>query len=80
MNFERAQLNNILMITETKKKGDGKIETEEGHQLIYNEVPIKKRGAAGVACLIHKDLQNAIHHSIGWSERILSGYLKINKM
>lgn len=33
------------------------------------------RAAAGVACLIHKDLKHAIQQWKGWSERILTLHL-----
>lgn len=57
--FKRENLS-IPTLSETKEKGQGKIEVGDEHVLIYSGVPINMRAAAGVTCLIHKDLKNAI--------------------
>jgi exonuclease III len=43
-----------LVLTETKKKGQGVEELDEDFLLFYNGVPKNERARAGVGCLLHK--------------------------
>lgn len=61
----------ILAITETKKKGQGCIEVDDGHILIYRGVKKNQRPQAGVACLIAVDWKEKIMSWEPYSERIL---------
>lgn len=53
--FDKSEVK-ILTITETKKKGHVIIKIENGHILVHSSVEKSKRAAAGVACLIHKNI------------------------
>lgn len=68
--FERTELE-ILAISETKKKGNGRIDLTNGHTLIYSGVSENKRAAAGVGCIIHRKLSDQITAWENVSERIL---------
>ncbi|XP_031358768.1 uncharacterized protein LOC116182371 [Photinus pyralis] len=52
--FENAKLD-FLAITETKKKGQGIIQLERGHTLLYSGVKPEVRAAEGVGCIIRKE-------------------------
>lgn len=73
--FEQAKLD-ILTVTETKKKGAGFIKMKKGHIMIYSGVDKSKRAKAGVACIIHKKIEQEIEDWKAWSERILTVKLK----
>lgn len=76
--FGKAKLS-ILVVTETKKKGQGEMELDDGHVLLYSGVPEKERAAAGVGCLINKELVKNITGWKGWSERIMTVDLTLAK-
>jgi exonuclease III len=69
--FEKSGVH-ILGITETKKKGNGKINMENGHVLLYSGVDTSIRAAAGVGCIIHKELAKDIYSWVPLSQRILT--------
>lgn len=69
--FEKSQVQ-LLAITETKTKGQGSLELEGGHLLIYSGVPQNLRAEAGVACLVRKDIKTKIKAWSYISERILT--------
>lgn len=73
--FEKANLD-ILVVTETKKKGKGILELENGHILIWSGVKEDQRAAAGVGCILHNDAKNQISKWEAISERILTVELK----
>lgn len=76
--FERAGLE-VLVVAETKKKGEGEVKLMNGHTLVYSGVPENKRAVEGVGCIINKKLVKNIVKWKGWSERILSIELLIDK-
>lgn len=73
--FEKAKMH-LLAITELKRKGQGIIETEGEHILIYSGVPISERAQAGVGCIINKEWKKGIQSWEFISERILKIELK----
>lgn len=62
----------ILGITETKKKGKGMEEMDEGHILIYSGVNTEERAAEGVGCIINNRLGKNIKKWEFISSRILT--------
>lgn len=66
----------ILIITETKKKGKGIMELENGHILLYSGVDKADRAAAGVGCILHRNIKNTLHKWEAVSERIITIELK----
>ena len=65
----RRQLD-IMGITETKMKGRGTVELDEGNVLIYSGVDKANRAMAGVGCIVHKQMRNKISKWQAWPERI----------
>ncbi|KAK9685573.1 hypothetical protein QE152_g37940 [Popillia japonica] len=76
--FEKAGLD-ILIIPETKKKGEGEIQLLNEHVLIHSGVPKTERAADGIACVIHEKLAGSIISWKGWSEKILAVELTIDE-
>lgn len=74
--FEKAKLN-ILAIVETKKKGKGIIEMENGHILLYSGVELENRAKAGVGCIINKEYVKYIDKWEFVSETILTVEMKL---
>lgn len=68
--FEEANVE-IMAISETKKKGEGKTYLTNGHILIYSGVQNNQRAAAGVGCIIHRELAGQITKWKAIYERIL---------
>lgn len=73
--FERAGLE-ILVIPETKKKGNGILELENDHLLVWSGVEDTKRAQAGIGCILHRDIKEKLNKWEAISERILSVELK----
>lgn len=73
--FERARLE-ILVVAETKKKGKGKIEMDNGHLLLWSGVDEKERANAGIGCILHRDIKETVNKWVAVSERIMSIELK----
>lgn len=69
--FEEMGLD-ILAISETKKKGTGLKELDNGHLLIYSGVEHNTRAAGGVGCLIHHKFYQRVNKWEAISERILT--------
>ncbi|KAJ8950887.1 hypothetical protein NQ318_011188 [Aromia moschata] len=70
----------LLVITETKKKGNGIIEIEGDYTLVWSGVEYERRAAAGIVCLMKKEIVEK--HLNKWepkSERILVIELKYDK-
>lgn len=44
----------LLTIIETKSKGSGILNLNEGHMINYNGVQMNKRAQVGIGCIIHK--------------------------
>ncbi|KAK9709292.1 hypothetical protein QE152_g26698 [Popillia japonica] len=76
--FERAQLE-ILVITETKKKGKGLMQIGDGHLLVYSGVQENQRAAAGVGCILHAKVKVMMQKWSAISARILTIELKYNE-
>ncbi|CAH2006543.1 unnamed protein product [Acanthoscelides obtectus] len=55
--FEKAKLG-ILGICDTKKKGQGMIELDGGHILVYSGAPVDQRVREGVGCVIRAEYAN----------------------
>ena len=73
--FEKAGLE-ILVVSETKKKGKGEMELENEHLLIWSGIEEKERAQAGIGCILNRDIKEKLN---GWeaiSERILTVELK----
>lgn len=68
--FERADLD-ILAVTETKKKGQGLMEMDNGHILIHSGINADKRAAEGVGCIVNKKHVKNIKAWECTSERIM---------
>lgn len=69
----------ILVIPETKKKGKGELQLTDDHILIYSGVPDNKRATDGIGCIINNKLAKHVSNWKGWSERILSVELVLEK-
>lgn len=76
--FERSKLD-ILAITETKKKGNGIIELERGHILMYSGVNQETRAAEGVGCIIKEELRKSILNWEFITGKLLKVELQIDK-
>lgn len=76
--FKQAKLD-ILAISETKKKGQGIIEMEGGHILIYSGVHVDSQAKEGVACLIKPEHVNKITNWEGINGRILKLEIKLQE-
>lgn len=76
--FERSKID-ILALTETKKKGRGIEKVDNNHILLYSGVPQSTRAQAGVALLVHKNLENRLHNWKFVSERILTVSLNFSE-
>ncbi|KAJ8949833.1 hypothetical protein NQ318_000532 [Aromia moschata] len=77
--FNKAKLE-LLVITETKKKGNGIIDIEGDYTLVWSGVEYERRAAAGIARLMKKEIVEK--HLNKWepkSERILVIELKFDK-
>lgn len=64
------------MIAETKKKGKGKIELDNGHLLLWSVVDEKERANAGIGCILHRDIKETVNKWVAVSERIMTIELK----
>ncbi|CAG9823965.1 unnamed protein product [Phaedon cochleariae] len=69
--FEKAELE-ILVIPETKKKGNGTMEMENEHLLIWSGIEENKRAQAGIGCILHKNIKENLCNWDAISERILT--------
>lgn len=76
--FDRLNLD-ILMLTETKKKGTGEEYLVNGHILLYSGVKPENRAAAGVGCIINKRIIKQVKKWEAHTERILSVEMDIGK-
>ncbi|CAH0558552.1 unnamed protein product [Brassicogethes aeneus] len=76
--FEELGLD-ILVITETKKKGQGITKLHNNNILIFSGVKLNERAAARVGCIIYKELEEEIEEWQAWSERILTVAIKNKK-
>ncbi|XP_031335863.1 craniofacial development protein 2-like [Photinus pyralis] len=68
--FEKAQLD-ILVISETKKKGRGTTKMDNNHLFIYSGVDLNERAAGGVGCLIHEKHVEKVYDWKSISERTI---------
>ena len=63
--------------TETKVKGRGTIELNEGNVLIYSGVDKVNKAIAGVGCIIDKQIRAKLSKWQAWSERIMTVEFKV---
>lgn len=76
--FEKTKLD-LLAITETKKKGQGIIELERGHILLYSGVNPEVRAAEGVGCIIKEELVKSIKRWEFISGKILKVEMQLDQ-
>ena len=75
LKFEKAKLE-LLIISETKRKGKGIKETSNGHLLVSSGVDKEMRASAGVACIVHRAIKNDVNRWMAVSERIITVELR----
>lgn len=75
--FEKTAME-ILIITETKKKGKGIMEIGDGHLLIYSGVEENQRASAGVGCIIHSKIKMNMQKWTAVSPRIIAIEINYN--
>jgi hypothetical protein len=76
--FERADLE-ILVVAETKRKGAGTVEMENGHLLVWSGVGERERAQAGVGCVLHRNIKKNLSRWEAVSERILTVELTVER-
>lgn len=76
--LKKASLD-ILIITETKKKGKGITKLGKNHILIYSGVDENERASAGVGCITHKNNLDLINKWETITERIMIVEMKGSK-